>query len=177
MSPLLSLLLMILAILLALVNILFTIGVLRRIRDHAEQITNLERQLVPRDASMLGHRVVPLDLTGQRVDPLPLSIFENADWAFFEDDCSACEFKLPTYIQLMNAQPAPQFPQVVAIIGESPKADDMAASVHHLPTHLVRTADSSPMVESFSLKGFPAFVAVRDGRVVWASFDPVVAGG
>lgn len=154
---------------LCLLDLVLTVGVIRRLRQHTQlfdaQIAGGRPALRPRP----GHRVgefAAIDTHGRPVDQDLLG--PGTLIGFFTTDCVPCKELLPRFVDYvaglgLGLGLGPE--QVIAVLA-APEAD--AAMVAQLGTvaRVVVQASDGPMVRAFDLSGFPTLVRMGpDGLV------------
>jgi hypothetical protein len=147
-------------------NITLTVGIVRRLREHSTQLTELRNP----DAVMAGPETVTGEFSAETVDGQRLS---ERDWqgltlvGFFSPTCTACHERLPVFIEHARRMPGGR-PQVLAIVVGQEDTAEQVAQLTPVARTVVEAPDG-PLAKAFSVKGFPAFAVVDDGRRILAS--------
>jgi len=139
--------------LLCLLNLLLTIGILRRMR--AQPAARPELPFALRPGSAVGEFAV----TTTDGEPLTLAAL-NGTVAFFSADCAACHDTLPDFLAYAREQGRDN---VFAVFGgEEPETVRALAEVAHVVT---AELDGGPVATAFRNTWTPALYVVADGRV------------
>ncbi|MBO2445910.1 hypothetical protein J4573_02300 [Actinomadura barringtoniae] len=158
--------------LLGLVNLLFSFGVIRRMREHTETLDDLARQGGPVEV-MLGAGEVVADFDARTVDGAQVSRDGFADTTLvgvFSPGCSACEAQLDEFVEHAMAHPGGRR-QVLALVVDE-EADSGGYVSRLEPVSLVvRERRYGPVYEALAVRGFPAFALVEGGVVLSSGFD------
>ncbi|MEU5342472.1 MULTISPECIES: hypothetical protein [unclassified Streptomyces] len=138
---------------LCLFDLLLTLAVLRRLREHTAELERLgtRSQFAAYD---------PAELLGRRI---PEIADENeARWvAFFEANCSSCHEHAPQFAAEVREHSA-----LAVISGNGEKADRLADHMVGAAT-VVRDAQADELVNTAGIQAFPTFLVLdRDGSVI-----------
>ncbi|MFI1890709.1 TlpA family protein disulfide reductase [Streptomyces jumonjinensis] len=159
--------------LLCILDLILTVGVIKRLREHSEQLARLGRG--PLAALTEGDEVPAFETTTTEGDRL--SRDELADGtvvAFFTPDCAACQEKKPMFLEYARTAPGGPSEVVAVVVGQPEETAAYAAEL--APVAQVVTEDmGGPMSLAFAVLGFPAVLQVaRDthGILVVATDHP-----
>lgn len=153
---------------LCLLDLVLTVGVIRRLRQHTQlfdaQIAGGRPALRPRP----GHRVGDFeaaDTNGLAVDRDLLG--PGTLIGFFTTDCVPCKELLPRFVDhVAGLGLDPE--QVIAVLA-APEADEnMIAQLGSVARVVVQASDG-PMVRAFDLSGFPTLVRMGPNGLVDAA--------
>lgn len=165
---LITIALILLAIVLAL-NITLTVGIVRRLREHSAQLKDLRNP----DAVMAAPDTMTGEFSAETIEGERLS---ERDWqgltlvGFFSPTCAACHERLPSFLEQARLMPGGRR-QVLAVVVGREGTDEQVAQVSPVARTVVEAPDG-PLAKAFSVRGFPAFALVDDGRKILASgFD------
>jgi hypothetical protein len=162
----------ILTALVALVNLLFTVGVTRRLREHARLLADPDGELVAPVGSAVGR------FTAASVDGDPVRGPASTDATlvgFFTPGCTPCSERLPEFVRSATGWPAGRGSVLAVVVGDPDGAAGYVASLTPVARVVVEPADG-PVARAFQVQGFPAFVTVdRTGTVVSHGLDSTVA--
>lgn len=155
---------------LAVVNLLFSFGVIRRLREHTEL---LSRRGGPSPAVMTGSGGVVGEFAAVTVDDEPISNDQLAGTTlvgFFSPTCASCAERVPQFIEYAQTQ-VDRRGQVLAVVAADDE-DSGAPLVTQLTNvaRVVREADHGPVQAAFAVQGFPAVGLVVDGVVRASGF-------
>jgi thiol-disulfide isomerase/thioredoxin len=162
---------------LCLLDLLLTLAVTRRLREHTTRLHRLERRGAVDDGAMAtgnlpapGTPVGPF--TATTVDGEPVSSDSLADHTvavFLAPDCADCRGKVPELVSWAAGHERGHTLVVVDGRGTDP-ADVVGPLVPVAMVVVVETFAPSP-IEAFGVNAFPSFCVVADGRVIDASLD------
>jgi thiol-disulfide isomerase/thioredoxin len=153
-------------------NLLFTLGVIRRLREHTELIAlggaghsdgALEGVLAAGE-TVGGFTATSVD--GHRVDQDGFA--EGAMVGFFSPNCGPCRERLPEFVALAGAVPAEQRQVFAVVIGDEDATTEMVTRLRGVATVVTGTA-AEPMAEAFGTTAYPALYRMAAGGVVAAS--------
>ncbi|SEL42906.1 TlpA family protein disulfide reductase [Nonomuraea pusilla] len=162
--------------LLALINLVFTFGVVRRLREHTAELAALRGSGVtgvggtdvalPAGATVgafetaeVGGRPVSLAAMGER----PLV-------GFFSPHCAPCKERLPLFAEHAASRPGGAGEVLAVVVGTPEETSDVVAQLLPVATVVVEP-DQGPVQRAFGVSGFPAFVLLEDGVVGASGFD------
>ncbi len=158
---------------LGVVNLLFSFGVIRRLREHTEILNQLGGQ--PHSVILEPGQTVA-DFAATTVDGRPVSV-NAVDGptlvGFFTPGCTSCQTKLPSFVEYAWEHPGGRERVLAVIVGEND--EDTAPYVTDLngTAHVVRDVDGGPVHKAFGVQGFPAFALIDLDGVVLASGSDV----
>lgn len=149
-------------------DLLLTIGVLRRLREHAELLASTQTETAPGLAA--GARpadFAAISTTGQTISgPAGLRAV-----AFFSSSCSVCPGKVAPFLRWVRA--ARLRPDgVLAVVATESGGADYIAELSGAASVCLEPQGGS-VGNAFQLKGFPSFFLLNaDGVIVTSAFDP-----
>jgi hypothetical protein len=149
-------------------NLILTVGVIRRLREHTETLG----QLSGRGGSQFLEAGTPVPPVGDvvTVEGAPVQA-PTALVAFFSTTCDPCRDKLPLFRDHVRALAVPASGVLVVVEGAREGADDFIAELRGL-AQVVVEPELGPVARTFAVDGFPIFYAVDpDGRIVVGSHD------
>jgi hypothetical protein len=148
-------------------NLVFTLGVIRRLREHTGLISKGLGHDSPAEGVLaVGERVPAFEAT--TVDGISLthrSLAEGAMVAFFSPSCQPCQERLPEFLERAAAAPADAF---AVVVGDEAETAEMVAKLRPAVRVLTGSA-AEPMIKAFDADTFPALYRMADGGVVAAS--------
>jgi Redoxin len=161
--------------LVAVINLLLTFGVVRRLREHTELI-GAGGVGAPSFSTMLdvGESIAPFDAA--TVDGATVSrdrLTGDTLIGVFGVGCEVCEEKLPKFVEFAAAFPGGR-QQVLAVVA----AEDSAAAAPYVDeltgvAAVVRDVGGGPVLTALGVHGYPAFaIADADGVVRSTAVDP-----
>ncbi|BCL16545.1 TlpA disulfide reductase family protein [Micromonospora sagamiensis] len=167
--------------LLATVNLLFTIGVVRRLREHTTELAEL-RSRGGAGGGVAGAAVaLPVDarigeFTATSVDERPVDLVglgERPLVGFFSPQCQPCKERLPGFVEYAASR-AGGADNVLAVVAGTPQeAAETVEQLRQVATVVVEP-DQGPVQKAFGVNGFPAFLLVENAVVAASSFDLAV---
>ncbi|WP_117211538.1 hypothetical protein [Allorhizocola rhizosphaerae] len=159
--------------LMAAANLLFTFGVVRRLREQTRELAELRGgRIAGGDVALTaGSPVGEFSATG--VDGRPVSLAGLGDRpfvGFFSMGCSACHERLPAFLAFGAARPGGRDRLLAVVAGPAEEAVDLVRQLETVATVVVE-AEGGPIQRAFEVTGFPAFVLVRDGVAEASGYD------
>lgn len=157
--------------LLCLTDLLMTFGVIRRLREHTEMLTEASGQ----DASVTGLAVgeVPasftaVGLSGEQVSgPAGLRLV-----AFFTASCSACPGRVPPFVEYLRANRIARDEVLAVITGAQADSVSYLDSVREVATVCTEAVDGE-IDTAFQVRGYPAFCLLdATGSIQAVSHEP-----
>jgi hypothetical protein len=160
--------------LICLADLLLTFGVVRRLRQHAEQLAGL-RQSESFDAPVAGLAAgeLPAAFASVTLDGQPMTGPSDMRMAaFFSTSCPACPGQVAPFISYVTSHQLARDSVLVVVLGtpDHPPAylDDLAGI-----GQIVFEEFGGAVSEAFQVTGFPAFCLLdSDGALVASGFDP-----
>ncbi|MCA2213521.1 hypothetical protein [Jidongwangia harbinensis] len=158
----------VLCVLLTVFNLFLTLGVIRRLRNHTDQFTELGR-LMPRPEPMISAGKHPSPFTATTVDGLAVSeasLRTGGLVGFFSPTCGSCEEWVPRFVEAARALPGGPKAALAVVVADSPSAGaEMVAKLRDVAM-VVTEADRGPVVEAFEATGYPAMCRLGDDGAV-----------
>jgi thiol-disulfide isomerase/thioredoxin len=162
--------------LLGVVNLIFSFGVIRRLREHTGALDRLSHGGAgggERPVMTVPGAVVE-DFAASTVDGEPVArdlLAGTTLVGFLTPSCQPCQERLPLFVER-----AKEFEraQVLAVVVAPDSDEDAPAVVEQLVgvARVVREPNSGPLATAFGVQGFPAFGLVGpDGAVVASGFE------
>ncbi|MEV4019595.1 hypothetical protein AB0J35_54850 [Nonomuraea angiospora] len=142
--------------LLCLLDLVLTLGVLRRLRAHTAELERLAgtSTLMPYDPRVLVGRTLPQDVAGPRLV------------GFFDVGCDTCHERAPQFAAQAKGQSA-----LAVISGAADEAADLVEVVGGVAS-VVTGEDALRLVQALDIHAFPTFLRTdEDGRVVAADTE------
>lgn len=158
---------------LCLLNLLLTFGVIRRLRDHTETLSNLMQYSVEigvaTDIPVVGTAVG--EFTASTVDGAPVSadsLTGTTAVVFLSSECTACRAQLPSLAAWAGERDRERV--LVVIATAASEGADLVASLTNV-ARVVRDPADGPVCKAFGVSAFPAACVVADGQVIAAAPD------
>ncbi len=157
---------------LCLLNLLLTVGVVKRLREHTEILAPIRQQAGIRTGDEVG------EFRALSVDGEPLdrdSLADDSVVAFFAPDCPPCKELLPEFVRLAEGDEHGRERRVAVVIGSGPACDDLVARLRPV-ARVVVEEPLGPVGTAFRTSGTPTVLRVgtSGGRTVVTS-DRVLA--
>lgn len=157
----------------AVVDLVLTVGVVRRLREHTAELTALRGPAAGADlpaGSPVG------DFTATSVTGRPVTrgtLTGSALVGFFSQGCPACAEQLPDFVAHAAGGAVPA---LAVVAGDPAGVTETVQALRPVATVVVEPADG-PVQRAFAVAGFPTFVLVEDGVVADADWMPPPAAG
>ncbi|OLF14209.1 hypothetical protein BLA60_03450 [Actinophytocola xinjiangensis] len=146
--------------LLAALNLVLNVGVVRRLREHTEL---LARASNPRTAIGAGESVGPFEttMTDSRTLAMDDLVGENLI-AFFSTTCEPCEEKLPKFIDLAKVWRGGRDQVVAVVVGDPADATWRVADLEAVARVVVEETDGA-VSTAFGVRGYPTVLVTGPG--------------
>lgn len=146
--------------LLGALNLLLTIGVIKRLREH----TTLLAEVTPPPMVKVGQEVSDFETTSFDGQRIAADLLEPGTLVgFFSPTCGPCKEKLPKFVSHVGALPAEQPTPLAVVIGEVDAAGDFLAQLTPVARVVVERGDG-PVSRAFGVRAYPTLLRVdRDG--------------
>jgi hypothetical protein len=148
-------------------DLVLTLGVIRRLREHTELLSN--QSGVGDRVAGPGERVgefTTLTVDGELVDPATLT--GQTLVGFFSPSCKPCQEMVPKFVAYARAMPGGREQVLATVVGNTAAAADFVEVLSPVARVVVETADG-PVGAAFQVRALPAVVMVQpdgDGRAV-----------
>jgi hypothetical protein len=149
-------------------NLVLTLGVIRRLRTHSNQLEDLAHK-TPRSEPMTGPGTRPGAFTASPLNAAPVT---NADLgngsivAFFSTTCDSCEEWLPKFIDALAAMPGDLTQRLAIVVSDTPAT--ATAMIDKLKTVAMVAVEQEkgPIAKAFKVSGYPAMCRLDAGGMV-----------
>jgi hypothetical protein len=151
-------------------NLLLTVGVIRRLREHTDLLGNRPRGAAGGPKVMLaaGERAAPFDavtLDGEPVDENSLSGHPVLVGAFAQG-CTSCEERRPDFVAYARSFPGGRDRVLAVLVGEADELTEMRAMLGPVARLVTEERPGGPVTSALGVKGYPAFAVFEpDGSV------------
>ena len=160
----------------ATVNLLLTVGVVRRLREHTAELAARRDDPAGPAGLPVGAPVGEFAATGVSGRPVTRAMLDRpALVGFFSPGCAPCKEKLPDFVAQAARRPGGPDAVLAVVVGDPAEAAESVAALRPVATVVVEPEDG-PLQWAFAIGGFPTFVLVEDG-VVAASDDVLPPAG
>lgn len=155
----------------ATLNLLLTLGVVRRLREHSERLSTLATSGVDGTPGELplspGER--PSEFTAITVDGQEISLSTLTSRrtlvGFFMADCPPCKQWVPRFVEAAKTAPHGRSQALAVVAGRGAEADELIAELNGVAL-VVAEDGQGPVAKAFAVEGFPAMCLLdEDGTV------------
>ncbi len=152
---------------LCLLNLLFTFGVIRRLREHTSQLASQRNTRGERVMLGPGEQVGDFVATTTRgLEISRASLVGLTLVGFFSPHCPACQERLPSFVTRVASMPGGRAQVIAVVVGSAEETVQLQAQLADAAQVVVQP-DQSDLVRAFGVRGFPAFALVdTDGTVL-----------
>lgn len=162
--------------LLTISNLLLTIGIVRRLREHTAQLAGLDNAEIGDIALPVGSAVA--EFASQTTDGVDISLSSlpaRALVSFFSPSCVACKKRLPEFVGYAASNSADRNSLLAVVAGPADESADLIEQLRPVAL-VVSEPEQGPVQRAFGVTGYPAFVALTNGRVMTSSYllEPAV---
>lgn len=159
---------------LCLIDLLLTLGTIRRLREHTMIIGRIRQGGYPVvSVSALGDGASPQQFTAVTTDgvevggPAGLSIV-----AFFSTTCPVCPERAPAFAEYVRSHHGERDKALAVVVGDADESPGYLADLAEV-AQVCTEADGGPIGLAFALQAFPAFFVIdAEGAVRGSSYDP-----
>ena len=153
---------------LGLLNLVLMLGVIRRLREHTELLSNQQSKL---PEAMLEAGSIPGEFTSTTVDGRtrtradlpPMTLV-----AFLSPACDKCEEQIPTLLERARDMPGGRDNVWVVVVGKGPETLTYADQFVGVATVFIEPG-TGDLPLAFGVKGFPAFGLLDERGIVKAN--------
>ncbi|ETA71076.1 TlpA family protein disulfide reductase [Actinospica robiniae] len=142
-------------------NLVLVLGVIRRLREHADRISRLSPE-PPNPMLAVTERTDPFDavtVEGDHVSRAALSGLTLV--GVFSPSCPACEERLPRFLDFARSFPGGRDQTIAIVVGEPDEAADQVAVLSPIARVVVEDMEGS-ITKALKVRGFPAFGILDD---------------
>ena len=153
---------------LCVLNLLLVYGVVRRLREHAELLS--QRSLGTPDL-IIGAGLTVGSFAATTVEGDVLAAVDLAPGTivgFFSPGCGACVDALPRFAEVAATHPGGPDRVLAVVIGPEEKSREQVAALA-LVARVVAAERGHEIEAAFQVRGYPAFAVIGDGGLVAAS--------
>ncbi|MEU8423887.1 hypothetical protein AB0C15_23755 [Micromonospora sp. NPDC048835] len=153
---------------LGLLNLILMLGVIRRLREHTELLSDQQSAPPP---VMLEVGSIPGEFLSTTVDG---RVFERSDIppmtmiAFLSPSCEHCEEQVPVLIDRARSMPGGADHVWIVVVGKGPDTQPYADRFAGLATVFVEPGNGGLPI-AFGVKGYPAFGLLDERGIVGAT--------
>jgi hypothetical protein len=146
---------------LCLLNLIFTLGVIKRLREHTELLRGSRDPMAIEVGTKVG------EFTSSTVDGEHIaheSLIEETVVAFFSPDCRPCKEKLPKFVAYARTSPGGHDRTLAVVVGDADMAADFVAELRPV-ARVVVEEPAGPLAAAFGIRGFPTLLSVTPNHL------------
>jgi thiol-disulfide isomerase/thioredoxin len=153
---------------LVLLDLVLTLGVVRRLRDHSTRIGVLQG-IQPEEASLpdAGAEIAPFTVVTASGTLTNDDLAEPTLVGFFTPDCPSCEEKLPTFLSYAHEFPGGKA-RVIGVVASESGGVSYRNALSEVAT-VATERERGDMQKAFGVQAFPTFLVIVDGQIVQAT--------
>jgi hypothetical protein len=158
----------------AIINLLLTIGVIRRLREHTALLSQQPRSDSMPPVSLPGPGTRIGEFTATTVSGAAVNLDADGDGSlvgFFSPGCKPCEKLMPEFVDYASGI---EMPVLAVIVGNGSETPAMIAALEKVAT-VVHEDNGGTVSDTFGISGFPSVLLVGAGRTVRASGHDLTA--
>jgi hypothetical protein len=152
----------------ALLDLILTVGVIRRLREHTALLSNPPGAGGPRFMEV-GQEIEAFATVTIDGQPLGRDTFSGETLiGFFTPQCQPCKAQLPSFVDYARSTPGGPTRVLAAVIGEDDEVADMVTTLRPVAQVVVESR-GGPLVTAFHIRAFPTVAKVAPdggGRVI-----------
>lgn len=165
--------------LLSVLNLIFSFGVIRRLREHTKI---LDRDGHGSGGGAAADAATVMSAPGETVGDFGVSTVDGEPVArdvlagttlvgFLSPSCEPCKERLPKFVELARQHEPDQVLAVVVAQDDDEAAPGVVAELVGV-ARVVREPDSGPVSTAFGVQGFPAFALVGpQGEIIASGYE------
>lgn len=160
-------------------NLLLTLGVIRRLREHTARLAELPAggELWPPEL-VLPAGSQPGDFHAETVDGGEVSLGALARPAllgFFSPSCEPCREWIPRFVRAAGDLPHGRAQALAVVVGDAAEARDEVAQLRQVAQVVVEPLDG-PVSQAFAVKGWPVLCRLgEDGTITTTDNQAAIA--
>jgi thiol-disulfide isomerase/thioredoxin len=149
-------------------NLLLTVGVVRRLREHTQQFADLNNRNRPALQPRPGAVIADFDVADTDGRPVARGLLDTGTLVgFFAPDCGPCKELLPRFVEHATAL-REQAGEVFAVVASTTEDRELIAKLSSVARVIVEPPNG-PTIQAFGISGFPTLVLVGGDGVVAAA--------
>jgi hypothetical protein len=159
----------------AVLNLLLTVGVIRRLRQHTEQLANVQAMGPPGDIMIgAGEQVDQFAATTTDGEPVSRELLSGQTLVgVLSPDCGACKERLPEFISLAEAFPGGRGQVLAVLAGEREHVQAYRERLEPVARVVIEPSSGGPVSTALQIQGFPSFAVLDStGTVLGSGSDP-----
>lgn len=154
-------------------NLLFTFGVIRRLREHTKLLSKSSGADESGVMLAAGERIGDFSAAGSDGVRITRGSFAKPTLVgFFSPKCPACSERLPRFIALAEKMPERRAQVMAVIVGGDDEENAVLRGDLDAVATVLTDVERGPVVRAFGVNGYPAFAVLdEDGVVSSSGFD------
>jgi hypothetical protein len=154
-------------------NLFLTVGVIRRLREHTELISNRSTGKLKGPQVMLadGESAAPFQgvtTDGELITQASLS-GQSQLVGIFAQGCTSCEERRPDFVAYAQTFPGGRSNVLAVLVGEPGELTEMRAMLAPVARLILQDRPGGPVTSALGVKGYPAFAVFNPDATVRAS--------
>lgn len=156
----------------AMLDLLLTVGVIRRLRQHTDKLATLQNlggapvQIVIGAGEQVG------EFAATTTDGEPVSrdlLLEHTLVGVLSPDCSACQEQLPTFVERAKNFPGGRGQVLAVLAGEPAQVEQYRQQVAPVARVVIEPPIEGAVAAALHVQGWPAFAVIDAAGTVLAS--------
>lgn len=159
----------------AVLNLLLTVGVIRRLRQHTEQLAGLPAIGAPTDIMIAaGEQADQFAAATTDGEPVSRDLLSGQTLVgVLSPDCGACKEQLPEFISRAAAFPGGRGQVLAVLAGEREQVQPYRERLEPVARVVIEPATGGPISTALRVQGFPSFAVLDStGTVLGSGSDP-----
>ncbi|MQA95418.1 MAG: redoxin family protein [Streptosporangiales bacterium] len=162
-----------LALAVCLLDLVLTLGVIRRLRRHTELISNLSSGMRPYAILAEGETAGPFETVATTGEPVSRDRLSGRTLVgAFAPHCPACEEKLPAFVDFAKTFPGGRDQVIAVVVGSENEAEAHREQLEPVARVVIEPPMTGEIGTALALNSFPAFgVLDQSGTVVTSGME------
>ncbi|MFI7300861.1 TlpA family protein disulfide reductase [Streptomyces sp. NPDC050121] len=152
-------------------NLVLTLGVVKRLREHTEMLGAVQGDPVRLE---VGQEVGEFDTSTTLGEPLIRDLLSGpALFGFFSPTCEPCRDKLPRFVEYARQEPGGRSSVIATVVGNADAAAEFVTELTQV-AHVVVEDSGGAMTTALGIRAFPSVLRAEretDGRLVVVDDD------
>lgn len=156
----------------AVLNLLLTVGVIRRLRQHTDKLANLQNLAGAPVRIMIGEGEQVGEFAATTTDGEPVSrdlLFDQTLVGVLSPDCSACQERLPEFVARAKTFPGGRGQVLAVLAGEPEQVEEYREQLASVARVVIESPIGGPVATALQVQGWPAFAVLDATGTVLAS--------
>ncbi|MFJ6572717.1 TlpA family protein disulfide reductase [Streptomyces sp. NPDC091292] len=153
------------------VNLVLTLGVIRRLREHTELLGAVQGEPLRLE---VGQEVGDFDTASTLGEPLVRDLVTGPVlFGFFSPTCEPCRDKLPRFVEHARHEPGGRSSVIATVVGDADAAAEFVSELSEVAQVVVEDSDGV-MGTALGIRAFPSVLRAEhaaDGRLVVVDGD------